>query len=432
MENVDPINPITPVSGRPKKRWTLPKILAALTLTIVVFAAGVGVGRGDLQLKGLSLTKNQPGPTSLDYSSIDQIYNLLKSDFDGTLDDQKIIDGLKAGLVGAAGDPYTVYFNAEEAKTFNEELSGSFTGIGAELGTDENGNIVIVAPLSGYPAEKAGLKPKDIVGAIDGETTTGLSVDKAVQKIRGPANTQVKLTIIRGTDKPLEVTITRQQINIATVKSSVDGAIGYLKITQFTDDTTKLAKAAVADFKNKGVKAVILDLRNNPGGYLSGAVDISSFWLDKKQVVVSQKRGGQTLSTEYAKGDATLKDVPTVVLIDGGSASASEITAGALRDNGAATTIGEKSFGKGSVQQVECLGIASLTITKAGDSCEGPMLKVTIARWYTPKGANIDKQGITPDITLSISDEDQKAGRDPQKDKATEILQSKINGQSSN
>ena len=165
MEKVDPTNPITPVSERPKKRWTLPKILAVLALTIMVFAAGAAVGRGDLQLRGLSVTKNKPSPASLDYSSIDQIYGLLKSDFDGSLDNQKLIDGLKAGLVEAAGDPYTVYFNAEEAKTFNEELSGSFTGIGAELGTDEDSNIVIVSPLSGYPAEKAGLKPKDIMVA---------------------------------------------------------------------------------------------------------------------------------------------------------------------------------------------------------------------------------------------------------------------------
>ena len=425
MENMDS-GVIIPMQEKPKKKWPLPKIFAVLILTVIVFTGGVAVGRGDLQLRGLSVTKTRPGPASLDYSSIDQIYGLLKSDFDGTLDEQKIIDGLKAGLVQAAGDPYTVYFNAEEAKTFNEELSGSFTGIGAELGTDELGNIVIVSPLSGYPAEKAGLKPKDIIDAIDGETTIGLSVDKAVQKIRGPAGTSVKLTILRGIDKPFEVTITRQQINVDTVKSSVDAGIGYLKITQFTDDTTKLAKAAVADFQNKGVKAVILDLRGNPGGYLSGAVDISSFWLDKKQIVVSQKRGGQTLSTEYAKSGATLKDIPTVVLIDGGSASASEITAGALRDNGAATIIGEKSFGKGSVQQVECLSMQSLSLTQTSGSCEGPMLKVTIARWYTPMGANIDKQGITPDITLSISDEDQKAGRDPQKDRATEILRSKI------
>ena len=196
----------------------------------------------------------------MDYSSVDQLYSLLKSDFDGQLDPAKLLDGLKSGLVGAANDPYTAYFNPTDAKTFNEELTGSFTGIGAELGTDADNNIVIVSPLSGYPAEKAGLKPKDIIAAIDGQSTTGLSVDKVVQKIRGAAGTTVKLTISRGTDKPFELSITREQITIPSVKSSVEGAVGYLKISQFTNDTTKLAQSAATDFKAKGVKAVILGL----------------------------------------------------------------------------------------------------------------------------------------------------------------------------
>ncbi len=398
---------------RPKKKWTLLKIFATFVVTLLVFGGGVAVGRGDVQLKGLSLTKKTTSVTALDYSSVDQLYGLLKDDFDGSLNNDKVLDGLKTGLVSATGDPYTMYFNATDAKAFNEELTGTFTGIGAELGTDVDNNIVIVSPLSGYPAEKAGLKPKDIISAVDGESTSGLSVDGVVQKIRGQANTQVKLTIVRGKDKPFEINITRQQIKIDSVKASVEGNIGYLKISQFSNDTTKLANDAVADFKVKGVKAVILDLRSNPGGYLSGAVDISSLWLDQRQIVVSQKRGGQTLSTEYAKGNNSLKGLPTVVLINSGSASASEITAGALHDNNAATILGEKSFGKGSVQQV-------VNLSNGGE------LKVTIARWYTPKGTNIDKQGITPDVSVSSSDDDQKAARDPQKDKATEILKTKI------
>lgn len=426
MDNLEPVDSSAPVPRKQKGKWPVPKILATLIVTALVFAAGVAVGRGDIQFKGLSTNKAPSAAAALDYSSIDQLYELLKSDFDGNLDNQKIIDGLKTGLVGAAGDPYTTYFNAEEAKSFNEELTSTFTGIGAELGTNEDNNIVIVSPLSGYPAEKAGLKPKDVIGAIDGATTLGLSVDKAVQKIRGPADTQVILTILRGTDKPFDVTITRQQINIATVKSEINGAIGYLKISQFSNDTTELAKKTAADFKTSGVKAVILDLRSNPGGYLSGAVDVSSFWLDEKQVVVSQKRGGNTLSTEYAKGSPTLKGLPTVVLVNNGSASASEITAGALRDNGVATIVGEKSFGKGSIQQVECLGVKSLALAANDGTCKGPMLKVTIARWYTPKGVNIDKQGITPDVEIVLSDEDIKTGRDPQKDRAIEILRNKI------
>lgn len=384
-----------------------------LALTILVFGGGVAVGRGDIRLKGLSLKSNATPATSIDYSSVDYLYGLLKNNFDGILEREKLLDGLRSGLVGAAEDPYTVYFNPADAKLFNEELTGTFSGIGAELGTDDEGNIVIVAPLAGYPAEKAGLKPKDVISAIDGQIAAGMVVDRAVQKIRGPVGTQVELTILRGQDKPFDVTLTREQITVATVKASVENNLGYLKISQFSNDTTKSARSAIADFKIKGVKGVILDLRNNPGGYLSGAVDISSLWLDKGQEIVAQKRGTAVLATEYAKGGNTLDGIPTVVLINSGSASASEITAGALRDHGAATIVGEKSFGKGSVQQVENLP-------------NGGELKVTVARWYTPKGFNIDKQGITPDVIAALSDEDQKAGRDPQKDKATQILQSKI------
>ncbi|MEK7561240.1 MAG: S41 family peptidase, partial [Patescibacteria group bacterium] len=332
---------------------------------------------------------------------------------DGQLDPGRLLAGLKEGLVDAANDPYTAYFNPEDAKTFNEALTGSFIGIGAELGTDADNNIVIISPLSGYPAEKAGLKPKDIIAAVNGQLVTGVSVDKVVQKIRGAAGVAVKLTIKRGADKPFELSITRERITIPSVESSVEGAIGYLKISQFTNDTTKLAKKVADDFKAQGVKAIILDLRGNPGGYLKTATEISSLWLDKGKTVVSERRGGQTLSTDYALGGNVFKSLPTVVLINSGSASASEITAGALRDNGVATIVGEKSFGKGSVQQVESLS-------------GGGELKVTIARWFTPVGENIDKQGIAPDITITMSDTDVAAGKDPQKDKATQILTAKI------
>lgn len=397
----------------PRKLWRLRKILATLLVTVLVFSAGVAVGRNDLHIKGLSIAKSAANSNALDYSSVDQVYGILKDNFDGNLDDAKLIDGLKAGMVGASGDPYTEYFNAEDAKTFNDALSGSFTGIGAELDTDADNNIVIVSPLAGYPAEAAGLKTNDRITAVDGTTTSGMSIDKVVQKIRGPADTDVKLTIVRGGGKPFEVTITRKPITVASVKTEVIGNIGYLKITQFTSDTTKLAKAAVDDFKAKNVKAVILDMRGNPGGYLSGAVDISSLWLDQGKTVVSERHGGRTISTEYAEGGNSLKGLPTVVLIDGGSASASEITAGALHDNGVATIAGDKSFGKGSVQQVKTLP-------------GGSEVKVTVAHWYTPGGKNIDKQGITPDVQVSLSDADKQAGRDPQKDKAIELLKAKL------
>jgi len=395
-----------------KKVWPLKKVLLSLIATVVLFGAGVSVGRGDVNLHGLS--KNTPvAPASaLDYSSVNQVYSILKKDFDGNLNTTNLTEGIKTGLVAATGDPYTEYFSPKDAKAFNEQLAGSITGIGAELGSDNN-NVVIVSPLDGFPAQKAGIKPKDVVAAIDGKTTIGMSVSTAVSKIRGQEGTKVTLTIVRNGGNPFNVPITRQKITVPSVKSEVDGQIGYMKISQFTDDTSSLAQKAAQDFKDKGVKAVVLDLRGNPGGYLSAAVNVSSLWLDNGQTVVQERRGTTVISTEVATGNNILKGLPTVVLIDEGSASASEITAGALRDSNDATLMGEKSFGKGSVQQVEQLP-------------GGSEMKVTIARWYTPNGKNIDKQGIVPDKVVANDDASLQAGKDPQKDAAFALATSKL------
>lgn len=390
-----------------KKAWPLRKLASVLVVSVVLFGSGVVTGR----YSSKSIT-TVSASSSLNYASVDEVYGLLKTDFDGTLDKNKLIEGLKSGLVSAAGDPYTKYFNPDEAKDFNDQLSGSIIGIGAELGPSGS-DIVVVAPLSGSPAEKAGLKPKDVVAGVDGKSTAGLSIDTVVKKIRGKENTDVTLTIVRNGGNAFNVTITRQKITVPSVKWQEDGNIGYMKINQFTDDTDKLSQQAATEFRNKGVKAIVLDLRGNPGGYITGAINLSSMWLDPGKVVVQEKRGGKIIDVQKSTGDNPLKGIPTIVLIDSGSASASEITAGALKDNGAATLLGQKSFGKGSVQQVEHL-------------LDGSELKVTIARWYTPAGKNIDKQGITPDVSVSISDADAKAGKDPQKDKAYQILQSQL------
>jgi carboxyl-terminal processing protease len=361
----------------------------------------------------LSLNPVTRADGGLNFSSVDQVYSILSRDFDGNLNASKLIDGAKQGLVSAAGDPYTEFFNPTDAKAFNDQLAGSITGIGAEIGSDASGNIQIVSPITGYPAQKAGLKPKDLISAINGQSTSGFSVSAAVSKIRGEAGTKVTLTIIRGQGNPFNITLTRQKITVPSVSWNEAGNIGYMKISQFTDDTVKLAKKAAEEFKTKHVKGVVLDLRGNPGGYLKGAVDVSSLWLEQGKTVVSERRGSTIIDTEYATGDNLLAGLPTVVLIDSGSASASEITAGALRDNGVATLIGQKSFGKGSVQQVENL-------------LDGSELKVTVAHWYTPDGKNIDKQGIKPDTAVGISDADLKAGKDPQKDKAYQILKTML------
>jgi carboxyl-terminal processing protease len=398
---------------KPKPRWSVFKIFTTLITVLLVFAAGVAVGSGDIHIWRTKGVVNS-APNSLDYSSVDSVYSILKNDFDGKLTESKLNDGLKKGLVEAAGDPYTEYFNPADAKEFNNQLAGTITGIGAELGTDNDKNIVIVSPLSGYPAEKAGLKPKDIVAGVDKVSTQGMSVDSVVRKIRGKDGTEVTLTIVRGTDKPFEVTIKREKITVPSVKYEVDGDIGYLKVSQFTSDTVALAQKAAQEFKAKNVKGIVLDLRSDPGGYLSGAVGVSSLWLDKGKTVVQERRGATVVSTESANGNNPLKGIPTVVIIDGGSASASEITAGALKDNGAAQLIGVKSFGKGSVQQVENLS-------------DGSELKVTIARWFTPAGKNIDKQGISPDIEVQPQDTDSVAtGQDTQKSKAYDLLRAKF------
>ena len=395
-----------------KHRQGLVKVFSLAIAAVVLFGSGLVIGRGDVSFGGPKpLPSNAGLTTRLDYSSVNELYQILKNRYDGKLTNAQLVDGLKTGLVEATGDPYTEYFNPKEAKAFNDELNGSFTGIGAELGTNADKNIVIVSPLSGYPADKAGLKPKDIIAVINGKSTEGISLTQAVRLIRGPAGTEVKLTILRGSER-LDLKIIRAQITFPSVEYSIEGDVGYLKVSQFNSTTVQLATKAAQQFKNKGVKGIILDLRSNPGGYLQGSIDIAGLWLDKGQVVVQERRGSTVVGTDYAKGNNLLKGLPTAVLINEGSASASEITAGALRDNKAATLVGTKTFGKGSIQQVEKLP-------------DGSELKVTIARWYTPKGVNIDKQGIKPDITVTLSDEDVKTERDPQKDKAFQIIQQK-------
>lgn len=398
--------------NKPVKRRFNIRLIRNAAVLLIVFAAGLGVGVGhpDLldKLRGEKSVQQKTLPDKPDYSGVDEIYSKLKQNFDGQLDYNKLEDGLKQGLVQAAGDPYTEYLNAQESKDFSNQLNGSFEGIGAELGKDKQ-SIVIVSPIAGFPAAKSGLKPKDIISDINGESTSGMTIDQAAEKIKGPKGTHVKLGIIRDGSK-LEFDIIRAQITIPSVTEKiVSGNIGVITIIRFGDDTVSLSNKYAKDFKSKNVKGVVLDLRGNPGGLLDAAVGVSSLWLNKNQVVLQEKRGGVTEKTYYALGNPVLNGVPTVVLIDGGSASASEITAGALHDNHVATLIGETSYGKGSVQQV-------LDLDSGGE------LKVTIAHWYTPNDININKKGIDPDKKVSISAADTAAKRDPQLDAAIKSL----------
>lgn len=386
------------------------RIVAASLAALVVFSAGIAVGNGTITFNQYD-SQNSGLPNSLTYSSVDQVYRTLKANYDGKLTEQQLLEGMKAGLAESTKDPYTEFFSPKEAQKFDEQLSGSFSGIGAELGQDEDKNLIVVAPIDGFPADKAGLRAKDAIVAINGTSTSGMSVDDAVSKIRGKKGTQVTLRIIRNKSEQLNLTITRDTIKIPSVKHEIlDGNIGYIRITQFSDDTGTLATQAAQEFEEKGVNGVILDMRDNPGGLLDQAVAVSELWLPTGTKILDEKRGDQVIQSYPAAGSSILKGMPTVVLINGGSASASEITAGALKDNNAATLLGEKSYGKGSVQTIQ-------------DFKDGSQLKVTVARWYRPNGQNIDKKGIQPDKTVTMTDDDYKTNKDPQKDAAIQMLQ---------
>ncbi|HSX53529.1 MAG TPA: S41 family peptidase [Patescibacteria group bacterium] len=388
-------------------RWTI-----NIAFVLLVLWLGMAIGSGRIILgKEAIFHKPVSGnlPANLNYSSVEQVYDTLKTSYDGKLDANKLLDGIKSGLAQATGDPYTEYFSPADAKNFNSQLSGTFSGIGAELGKDSNGNLTVISPIAGSPADKAGLKSKDLIAKINGTSTSGMSVDDAVSRIRGDKGTKVTLQIVRDQSPTLSITITRDNIKIPSVTSKIlPGNIGYIQITQFSDDTSQLATKAANDFKQAGVKGIVLDMRGDPGGLLDAAVNVSSLWLPSGKTILTERRGGEVVQTYASTGTATLQGIKTVVLIDGGSASASEITAGALHDNGAAQLIGVTSYGKGSVQEIDNLP-------------GGAELKVTIARWYTPDGKNIDKQGIKPDQVVQIPVNTPK-GQDPQLDAATVYL----------
>lgn len=380
-------------TGEKSGRWTVwrPRaVLAAKLLgVVVVFLLGVAIGQGRLSFNNSGSSLNPGLPNQLDYASVNQVYQSLKANYDGKLTESQLLDGLKHGLADATNDPYTVYFTAKEAKQFSNELNNSFSGIGAELGKDSAGDLIVVSPIAGFPAEKAGLKPQDIIAAIDGKTTSGMSIDQAVTAIRGPVGSTVNLQIIRDHSQQLNLKIVRQNIQVPSVNSKVlPGNIGYIQISTFADDTSSLIQQTADKLQQDHVKGIVLDLRDDPGGLLTAAVSVSSKWLPQGTLVLQEKRGNTVVNSYYAEGGDVLHGIPTVVLVNGGSASASEITTGALHDNHAAYVIGTKSFGKGVVQQLI-------------NFKDGSELKVTVASWYRPDGQNINHKGITPDQTVS-------------------------------
>ena len=398
-----------------RDRLTKPGIpTAVFVVTIVLvgaisFTFGVGIqNSSNFQSLISDRNKTHKTPEDLDYRSVEEVYDKLRAQYNGKLDEDKLLDGLKSGLVGASGDPYTVYLDAKSAKEFEESLNGEFDGIGAEIATKEN-QLQVVAPLPDTPAEKAGLRPGDPIIAINGKDTAGMTTELAVSKIRGKKGTTVKITIVRD-NEPKELEITRSRIVVEDASGEIlANDIGYIELRTFGDSSGAQVRRIAEGFASKGIKKVILDMRNNSGGLLNQAVDVSSIWLNG-EVVVEERGLNSDTEILRADRDGVLRGTQLVILINGGSASASEIVAGALHDHGVAKLIGEKTFGKGSVQTLE-------------DLPNGGQLKVTIARWFTPKGVNINKDGIKPDQKVELTDDDFDKDRDPQLDAAKKALE---------
>lgn len=384
-------------------------VIAPVAITIA--ALGLGFTAGQVAPQVVQLPGKVAGDRP-DFSQLEGTYTLLKNKYDGDIDTKKVLDGARAGIMASSGDPYTVFLDEKATKELEDQLSGTLSGIGAEIGI-KNERLTVISPIPGTPAEKAGLRPGDKIGLINGEDTGPLTVDQAVGKIRGQEGTKVKLTIVRGNGQPQEIEITRAVINVPSVTWEMKaGQVAYIKVSSFGNDTNAKVQQAASELKSQGARKVILDVRNDPGGYLAGAVAVTSQFLPEDKLVVDERAGGKTREKLTTTGGGQLVGLPMVVLMNGGSASASEIVAGALRDNGAATLIGEKTFGKGSVQEITKLR-------------SGGELKITVARWYTPSGKNIDKAGLEPDIKVELTNDDFNAGRDPQLERALAELANK-------
>lgn len=358
-----------------------------------------------------------PSPDNkIDFSLFWKVWDLVRQKHieKNSLDAQKMIYGAINGMLKATGDPYSYFFSPEESKSFTQDIEGSFEGIGAELGIKDN-ILTVVAPLEGSPAQKAGLMAGDKILKIDEKVSTDMGIDEAVDIIRGKKGTSVKLTILRsGEQETRDISITRDVIEVKSVKLDFkDSNIAHLKITKFGENTDKEFNDAANQIIAKNTKGIILDLRNNPGGLLDKAVTVASKIIPKDQVVVLEEDSQGKKENLKTTGGDKLSNIPIVVLINEGSASASEILAGALRDDLDIILIGKKSFGKGTVQEL---------INLPGNSS----VKITIAKWLTPKGDYIMEKGISPDIEVDLTTDDYNNNRDPQLDKAVEIIKERI------
>lgn len=356
------------------------------------------------------------GISTADFSTFWEAWQIINDNYlrNESSTNQDKVYGAVNGLVDSLGDPYSEFFTPTANQQFQQNITGDFGGIGAELAADADGHIVIVAPLKGTPAEAAGLKPKDWVVAIDATSTEGMTVDEAVSLIRGTEGTPVTLSILRsGWTQPKDFKIVRANIQVPNVELEMKGDIAHITLNEFTQDADILFYQTLAKALASNAKGIVLDLRDDPGGYLEVAVDLSGYFLKPDSPVVKEVGRAVPEQDYTATGDGVLADFPMVVLINSGSASAAEILAGALHDDRGIKLIGEKSFGKGTVQQLEPLS-------------DGSAIKLTVAHWVLPSGRILDHDGLVPDYPVARTDDDIANNRDPQLDEAISVLQAEI------
>ncbi len=405
------------MTERPDTRLLQGRIRRGIVV-LAVFVVGVATGTmlttdfGRPTTVETALRKLTGIRSSTDLDVFVRTWNLIGSTYvKRPIDTSTLVQGATEGLVRSLGDPYSYYLSPSDAQTFDEELNGTFDGIGAELGQKDD-KIVVIAPLSGTPAEKADLRALDVIREIDGTPTDGMTLESAVRRIRGPEGSKVTLTIERGTETAREVILTRSKILLKSVtlayQTEADSTVAVVTISSFTQTTRNEFDQAVRDITLRQPQGIIIDLRNNSGGYLDAAVDVADAFIEEGPIVIEDFGNGKKETTN-ADGSSTLSQYPVKVLINGGTASAAEILAGALEDRLKVETIGEKSFGKGSVQSLETLG-------------DGSTLKLSVAHWLTANGRSIDGAGLAPTTVIPLTEADFSSGKDPQMQRALEAL----------
>lgn len=391
------------------------RTFSIVLLVIVFFGFGVYVGANN-DLAKISRINSLDATVSAeaDFDPFWKTWNTINEKYPGAkeVSNQDRIYGAITGLVGSLDDPYSIFFTPEEAKSFEEDIAGNFSGVGMEVGIKDK-VLTVIAPLKDTPAYNAGVKSGDLILKIDDTITTDLSIEKAIKLIRGEKGTIVMLTILRGEEtEPREIKVTRDIINVPTLDTELrsDGVF-VVRLYSFSANSANLFRDAMKKFSKSKTDKLLLDLRGNPGGYLDSAVDMASWFLDNGKTVIIEDYGENTKQKIYRSTGYNIfnDNLKFVILIDGGSASASEILAGAMQDHKRAVLVGEQSYGKGSVQEVI-------------DITEDTLLKVTVAKWLTPNGTSISKKGLTPDYKIEFTKKDFEENKDPQMDKAIQIL----------